>query len=174
LVNRAEKQTTVETMAKDFESLAGAFVLDFRGLKVDEATELRRKIRESGSKYKVVKNSLALRSFKGTPLEPMGVHLQGMTGLAYTDTDPVALAKVLNDFAKGVPVLVFKGGIVSGKEVSPDECKQLAALPGRDELLAKLLYILQAPIQGLLGVMQAPARDLILVLKAAADSRKEQ
>jgi large subunit ribosomal protein L10 len=166
-VNRTEKQTAVDTLSKDIEALSAVFAVDFRGLKVEEATELRRKVRESGSKYRVVKNTLALRTLKGTPLEPMAVHLRGMTGLAYTSSDPVALAKVLNDFAKDVPVLTFKGGIVSGKEVTPDQCKQLATLPGRDELAAKLLYVLQATVQNFLGVLQAPIRDFMLVLKAA-------
>ena len=172
-MNRTEKQTAVEQLGKDFEALSGVFAVDFRGLKVDEATELRRKIREAGSKYRVVKNTLALRSVKGTALEPIQAHLKGMTGLAYTDSDPVALAKVLNDFAKDVPVLTFKGGMISGKEVTPEECKQLASLPSRDELLAKFLSVLQAPMQNLLGVLEAPARDLILVLKAAGDKAKE-
>ena len=165
-MNRTEKQGAVDTLAKDIETLSGIFALDFRGLKVDEATELRRKVRESGSKYRVVKNTLALRSLQGTPLAPMTAHLKGMTGLAYTDSDPVALAKVLNDFAKGVPVLSFKGGMISGKEVSPEQCQQLASLPGKDELTAKLLYLLQATVQNFLGVLQAPIRDFMLVLKA--------
>ncbi len=172
-MNRTEKQETVEQLNKDFEVLAGVFALDFRGLKVEEATKLRRKIRESGSKYRVVKNTLALRSLKGTSLEPIHVHLKGMTGLAYTEADPAALAKILNDFAKDVPVLTFKGGMISGKEVTPEECKQLASLPGREELLAQFLSVLQAPMQKLLGVLEAPARDLILVLKAAGDKPKE-
>lgn len=166
-MNRTEKQTAVDTLAKDIETLSGVFAVDFRGLKVEEATELRRKVRESGSKYRVVKNTLALRSLQGTPLEPMTAHFNGMTGLAYTESDPVALAKVLNDFAKDVPVLTFKGGMVSGKEVTADQCKQLAALPGKDELTAKLLYVLLATIQNFLGVLQAPVRDFMLVLKAA-------
>ena len=166
-MNRTEKQGAVDTLAKDIETLSGIFALDFRGLKVDEATALRRKVRESGSKYRVVKNTLALRSLEGTPLAPITVHLKGMTGLAYTDSDPVALAKVLNDFAKDVPVLSFKGGMISGKEVTAEQCQQLASLPGKDELAAKLLYVLQATVQNFLGVLQAPIRDFMLVLKAA-------
>ena len=172
-MNRTEKQTAVEQLSRDFEAFSGIFAMDFRGLKVDQATELRRKIRESGSKYRVVKNTLALRSLKGTSVEPIHVHLNGMTALAYTEADPVALAKVLNDFAKDVPVLTFKGGMIFGKEVTPEECKQLASLPSREDLLAKLLSVLQAPMQNLLGVLEAPARDLILVLKAAGDKSKE-
>jgi large subunit ribosomal protein L10 len=166
-VNRTEKQEAVDVLTKDMEALSAVFAVDFRGLKVGEATELRRKVRESGSTYRVVKNTLALRTLKGTPLETMAVHFHGMTGLAYTSSDPVALAKVLNDFAKEVPVLVFKGGMVSGKAVTPDQCKQLATLPGKDELTASLLYVLQATIQTFLGVLQAPVRDFMLVLKAA-------
>ena len=172
-MNRTEKQVAVEQLNKDAEAVSGVFAVDFRGLKVEEATELRRKIRESGSKYRVVKNTLALRSLKGTSLDPIQVHLKGMTALAYTEADPVALAKLLNDFAKDVPVLTFKGGMISGKEVTPEECKQLASLPSREELLAQLLSVLLAPIQNFLGVLEAPARDLILVLKAAGDKPTE-
>ncbi len=173
-MNRTEKRTAVDTLAKDVETLSGIFALDFRGLKVEEVTELRRKVRESGSKYRVVKNTLALRSLQGTPIEPMTAHFSGMTALAYTDSDPVALAKVLNDFSKHVPVLTFKGGIVSGKEVGPEQCRQLASLPSKDELSAKLLYVLQATIQNFLGVLQAPVRDFILVLKAAESKASEE
>jgi large subunit ribosomal protein L10 len=172
-MNRTEKQTVVDGLSQDFSSNDTVFALDYRGLKVEEATELRQKIRESGAKYRVIKNTLALIALKGTPLEGLSSHFKGMTGVAYTDTDPIALAKVLNDFAKDVPALSYKGGMVSGKEVDPDQFKALATMPGKDELLAKLLYVLQAPMRNLLGVIQAPARDLILVLKAAADKKEE-
>ncbi len=172
-MNRTEKQIAVKQLNKDVEALSGVFAVDFRGLKVEDATKLRRKIRESGSKYRVVKNTLALRSLKGTSLEPIHVHLKGMTGLAYTEADPVVLAKILNDFAKDVPVLTFKGGMIAGKEITPEECKQLASLPSREELLGKFLSVLLAPMQNLLGVLEAPARDLILVLKAAGDKPTE-
>lgn len=173
-MNRTEKQSAVEALSQDFALHPVVFALDFRGLKVDEATELRRKIRASGARYRVIKNTLALRALEGTPLAPLTPQFKGMTGLAYTDADPVALAKVLNDFSKGVPALAFKGGMVAGRELNADAFKELAGLPGKDELLAKLLYVLGAPIQNLLGVFQASARDLVLVLKAAIDKRKEE
>ncbi len=173
-MNRTEKQSTVEALGRDFAAHPVVFALDFRGLKVGEATELRRKIRASGARYRVIKNSLALRAMEGTRVAPLGAQFQGMTGLAYTDADPVALAKVLNDFSKEVPALTYKGGMVAGKELSADAFQELASLPGKDELLAKLLYVLGAPIQNLLGVFQASARDLILVLKASIDKRKEE
>lgn len=173
-MNRTQKQEVIEALTQDFSSHDALFAMDYRGLNVSEATELRRKIREMGAQYRVVKNTLALRAMQGTPLESLGSHFKGMTALAYTGSDPVALAKVLNDFAKDVPALAFKVGVVSGKQVQVEEFKALATLPGKEELLAKLLYVLQAPMQNLLSVFQASARDLILVLKAAADKKKDE
>ncbi len=172
-MNRTEKHSTVEGLSQDFAANPVVFALDFRGLKVGEATELRRKIRASGAQYRVIKNSLALRALEGTSIASLGAQFEGMTGLAYTDADPVALAKVLSEFSKVVPALTYKGGVVAGKELNADAFQELASLPGKDELMAKLLYVLGAPIQNLLGVFQASARDLILVLKASIDKRKE-
>jgi len=173
-VNRTDKQTAVDVLSRVFEHHSAIFALDFRKLKVDEATELRRKIRDCGGRYQVVKNTLALRALPGTAVEPLRKHLKGMTGLAYAESDPVALAKVLNDFAGAVPALSFKGGVVSGIELSGEEFKELATLPGKDELSARLLSVLEAPVRNFLSVVQASARDLVLVLKAALDERKKQ
>jgi large subunit ribosomal protein L10 len=171
-VNRTEKQETVDALVKDFDAHSVVFALDYRGLKVEEATDLRRKIRETGGKYRVIKNTLALRALQGLSSESLGAHFKGMTGVAYTDSDPVALAKVLNDFSKDVPALAYKGGVMSGKELDESQFKALASLPGRNELYAQLLSVLQAPMRNLLSVFSASARDLILVLKAAADKKK--
>jgi large subunit ribosomal protein L10 len=172
-VNRTEKQEAVDALVKDFAAHSVVFALDYRGLKVEEATDLRRKIRDTGGKYRVVKNTLTLRALEGTPYETISGHFKGMTGLAYTDSDPVALAKVLNDFAKDVPALEYKAGVMSGKELDEEQFKVLATLPGRDKIYAQLLSVLQAPMRNLLSVFQASARDLILVLKAAVDKKKE-
>jgi large subunit ribosomal protein L10 len=168
-VNRSDKQKVVESLAEELKAGPAIFAVDYRGLKVEQANALRRRIREQGSRYQVVKNTLTLRAIRGTPLEPLAGQLKGMTGLAYTSNDPVALAKLIASFAKEVPALAFKGGVVSGRPVAAGQLDQLASLPGRAELLGKLLFVLQAPIQNLLGVLQAPARDLVLVLQAAAD-----
>lgn len=168
-MNREEKQTTIDELSRALSATSAVFAVDFHGVRVDEATKLRRKIRESGARYRVVKNTLALRALAGTRLTSLEAHFKGMTGLALTDADPVALARVLSDFAKEVRAFTYKGGVVSGKEVTPDQFKELASLPGREELLGRMLYVLQAPMRNLLGLFQAPARDLILVLKAAAD-----
>jgi large subunit ribosomal protein L10 len=173
-VNRTEKQASIDVLQKDFSAHEVIFALDYRGLKVEEATELRKKIRESGGQYRVVKNTLALRALEGTSLEPLSPHFKGMTGLAYTDADPVALAKVLADFSKDVPALAYKAGMVSGKGLDEDQFKALASLPSRDELLGKLLYVIQAPMQNLLSVLQGTMRDFLLVLKAAGDKKEEE
>lgn len=150
-------------------SLSAVFAIDYRGLKVSEATEFREKIRNIGGSYRVVKNTLTKRALEGTGLESLEPHLKGMTGLAFTETDPVALAKAIHDFAKDVPAIEFKGGILDDKEVDAGQFKALAALPSKEALQSQLLSVLQAPIRNLLGVLQAPARDLVLVLKAKAD-----
>lgn len=170
-MDRAGRQTSVEELSREFSSLTAAFAIDYRGLKVEEATEFRRKIRESGAKYKVVKNTLARRALSGTILAPLEQHLTGMTGLAFTDDDPVALAKTISEFAKDVPAIAFKGGVLEDKSLDESQFKALASLPSREVLLSQLLSVMQAPIQQFLAVLQAPARDLVMVLKAYADKK---
>jgi large subunit ribosomal protein L10 len=170
-VDRAGRQANVEELGEEFSSIAGAFAIDYRGLKVEEATEFRRKVRETGAKYKVVKNTLAKRALEGTPLAPLEPHLKGMTGVAFTDRDPVALAKMISDFAKDVPAVVFKGGVLANKALDEKQFKALASLPPKEVLFSQLLSVMQAPIQQFLAVLQAPARDLVMVLKAYADKK---
>lgn len=170
-MDRAGRQANVEELNQVFASISAAFAFDYRGLKVEEATEFRRKIRELGAKYAVVKNTLARRALEGTPLAPLEPHLKGMTGLALTNTDPAALAKTISDFAKDVPAIVYKGGVLADKAIDESQFKALASLPSREALLSQLLSVMQAPVRNLLGVLQAPARDLVLVLKAYADKQ---
>jgi large subunit ribosomal protein L10 len=170
-VNRTDKQANIDRLNEDFGSLAAVFAFDYRGVKVSEVTEFRRKIRESGGHYCVVKNTLAKRALEGTSLSALEPHLIGMTGLAFTTEDPVALAKVISAFAKDVPAIAFKAGILDDKELDAGQFKALADLPSREQLLAQLLSVLQAPIRNLLGVLQAPARDLVLVLKAHSENK---
>ena len=170
-MDRATKQTVVDGLNEDFKGVDALFAFDYRGLKVEEATDLRRKVRESGATYRVVKNTLMKRAVSGTGIESLNEHFSGMTGVAYTSDDPVALAKVLNDFASDVPALTFKCGLISDQAVDESQFKHLASLPSKEELYSKLLSVFQAPMRNLLGVMQAPARDLVLVLKAAAEKK---
>ena len=165
-MDRAGRQEVVDRVKGVFSSIAAAFAIDYRGLKVGEATELRRKIRETGARYEVIKNTLAKRALAETSLAPLEPHLKGMTGIAFTAKDPVALAKTIADFAKDVPAVVFKGGVLASKVLDEKQFKALATLPSKEALLSQLLSVLEAPIQQLLGVLQAPARDLVMVLKA--------
>jgi large subunit ribosomal protein L10 len=166
-MNRTEKQTLIDELHAEFGSSPHAVLLDFRGLGVNAATEFRRKVRQTGSRYRVVKNSLALRAVKGTPLEGLGPKFEGTTGVAYTGSDPVALAKALVDFQKDHPALSFKGGIVAGTDVLDAEgVKALSTMPSLGELRARLLGLLQAPATQLVRLLNAPAGQLARVLRA--------
>jgi len=169
-MNRTEKQAMVEELHRELEKSPHAVLLDFKGLSVPAATEFRRKVRAAGSRYRVVKNSLALRAAKGTALERLESKLEGTTGIAYTGDDPVALAKVLMDFAKDNPELSVKAGVVDGSQMlDADAVKALSAMPGLPELRARLLGMLQAPATQLVRLLGTPASQLARVLKAHQD-----
>src|SRR5262245_39177101 len=158
-MNRTEKQQLIDTLHEEFGKSPHAILVDYKGLSVPAVTEFRRKIRASGSRYRVVKNSLALRAAKGTPLEKLGKSFDNMTGVAYTGQDPVALAKVLIDFAKDNPSLVLKGGIVSGDQlISPEGVKALSTMPSLPELRSKLLGLMKAPASKLVRLLNEPDR----------------
>jgi large subunit ribosomal protein L10 len=164
-MNKAEKQQTIDSLNEQFRSIQSAFLIDFRGVKVVEATELRRKIRDIDGRYFVVKNTLALLAAKETEMEKLKEHFQGPTAVAYHQEDVVGLAKVLNDISKTNPNFQFKAALVEGKVVPTAEIKALASMPSREVLLGKLAYLLKAPLQRLGMVLKAPVRDLNLVLK---------
>ncbi len=121
----------------------------FQGITVEQDTALRRAVQASGGKYRVVKNTVAGRAGAGTPAEPLLANLEGTNSIAYTATDPVALAKILTKVAKEVPAFKFKAGWVEGRVISIQEIQQLAQLPSREELLSKVMFLLQAPAQRL-------------------------
>jgi len=164
-MNRTEKQETVESLGEQFRAINSAFLLDYKGLKVVDATELRRKVRDIHGHYVVVKNTLALRAVKGTGLEALQTHFEGPTAIAYHPEDVVALAKLLSEVARANPNLQCKAALVEGKVVPPSEMQTLASLPSREVLIGKLMFLLRAPLQRLATVLQAPLRDLALVLK---------
>ena len=169
-MNRTEKQQLIDDLHSEFERSPHAVVLDFRGLGVNAATEFRRKVRASGSSYRVVKNSLALRAVKDTPLEKLGSHFDGATGVAYTGQDPVALAKLLIDFIKDNPQVKLKGGLVAGSQVLDAEgVKALSTMPSLPELRGRLLGLMNAPAARLVRLLATPARQMARVLKAHHD-----
>ena len=166
-MNRTEKQELIDELHKEFKASPHAVLVDFRGLSVPAVTEFRRKVKAAGSHYRVVKNSLALRAAAGTPLESLGDKLVGTTGIAYSGDDPVALAKVLVEFAKDHPALSVKAGVVSGSQVLDAEgVKALSTMPGLAQLRARLLGLLQAPATQLVRLLGTPGTQLARVMKA--------
>jgi large subunit ribosomal protein L10 len=172
-MNRTEKQVLIEDLHAEFGRSSHAILVDFRGLSVPAVTEFRRKVRQSGSRYRVVKNSLALRALKDTPLEKLAAKFDQTTGVAYTGADPVVLAKVLVDFAKEHPALVVKAGLVSGEQMLDAEgVKALSTMPSLPQMRARLLGLLNAPATQLVRLLNTPAQQLARVLKAHEE--KEQ
>jgi len=173
-MNRSEKQQLIDELHAELEKSPHAVLVDFRGLSVPAATEFRRKVRAAGSRYRVVKNSLALRASKGTPLERLEARFEGTTGIVYTGDDPVALAKALMDFAKDNPALSVKAGVVSGSDVLDAEgVKALSTMPGLPELRGQLLGLLQTPASNLVRLLATPATQLARVLQAHGEKLEE-
>ena len=164
-MNKEEKQQTVESLGEQFRSIDSAFLINYRGLKVVDATELRRKIREIDGCYVVVKNTLALRAAKQTKLEQLEPFFEGPTAVAYHRKDVVGLAKLLTEISKSNPNFAFKAALVEGKVVPTSEIQAIASMPSREVMLSKLVFLLKAPLQRLTTVLKAPVRNLDLVLK---------
>jgi len=171
--NREQKAQAISEFTEGIGSATNAFVLDFKGITVPQVTELRKQVRESGSHYVVIKNTLALIAVKDTPLTKLTGYFSGMTAVAYNTTDAVALAKVLTRFAKDVPAVQFKGAMLSGQVVAATEVQNIANLPSREELVSKLLFLLQSPIRGLVTVLAANIRNLAVVLDQVRKQKEE-
>src|SRR5687767_733333 len=169
--NREQKADALSECSEGIGSAHNVFVLDCKGITVPQVTDLRKQVRESGSEYVVIKNTLALIAVKDTPLQKLTGTFSGMTAIAYNTTDPVALAKVLTKFAKDVPSVQFKGALLAGQVVAANEIQNIANLPSREELLSKLLYLMQHPIRGLAVVLNGTIRNFAVVLDQIAKQK---
>jgi large subunit ribosomal protein L10 len=166
-VNREEKTTEVAYLQEQFKTANNAFLVGFSGLTVEQADTLRRKVRESSSSFRVVKNRLAKRALDGSPLESLAGGFATSTAVAYNDNDPVVLAKVLADFAKDNPALVVRSGIIGGKDVlDAAGVEQLSKLPSMPEMRAQLLSLISTPATQLVRLLGTPSTELARVLDA--------
>lgn len=172
-MNREEKAAAISELNEGIGSATNAFLISFKGITVPQVTELRKHVRESGSDYVVVKNTLALIAVKDSPLVALKAQFKGETAVAFNQTDAVALAKALTKFAKDVPTVQFKGAMLNGQIVPATEIQNIANLPSREELISKLLFLMQSPIRGLVTVLSANIRNLAVVLDQVRKQKEE-
>ena len=170
---RSEKQQDLDKLKTELARVSTVILSTFQGITVEDDTKLRRAVQAAGGKYKVVKNNIAEIASEGTPSEPVMKGLKGMTSLAFTD-DPVALAKVLTTYAKTNPAFTFKAGLVEGRAIDIRAINDLANMPSKDEIFAKLLYVINAPAQQLVTVMNAVGRNLAVVVDQGVKENKFQ
>jgi large subunit ribosomal protein L10 len=173
-MNKQEKAQEIEALKGELASTPPTFVLAYRGLTVNQVSLLRKKVRAASSRYRVVKNRLALRVIKGTPYEGLAPHFEGPTAIATCGKDPSVLAKALEDFTKENQGLQVKAGLVDGRVIDPQAVKALASLPTREVLVSRLLSVLNGPMVRLLTVMKAPARGLVRALDEIARKKETQ
>jgi len=171
-VTRAKKTEQVEKLGAELQRVSTVIVTTYSKLTVAQDYELRKLLRSSGAKYTVVKNTLAERAAKGTKAEEALKGLSGVTSIAYTEGDPVALAKALSKYAKDNPEFSFKTGVVEGRVISIKEIESLATMPSKEEIYSKLLFLIEAPAQRLVTAMNAVGRDLAVVINQGVEKQK--
>jgi large subunit ribosomal protein L10 len=171
-VSKAKKAEQVEKLSADLKNVSNAVVATYSKLTVAQDYELRKALRGAGARYKVVKNTLAERAAKGTKIEDALKNLAGVTSIAYTTGDPVAMAKALTKYAKDTPEFTFKVGVVEGRVISIKEIEALATMPSKDELMSKLLFLINAPAQRLVTAMNAVGRNLAVVVDQSVQQKK--
>lgn len=170
--DKSQKKKDLESLRAEFEKNPTMFVAGFEKITVAQDFELRKTVRQAGGDYKVIKNNLAAKASEGTPSEELFNSLRGMTSLAWTTGDPVALAKALTNYAKTTPAFTFKAGFVEGRAVEVKSIQDLASLPSREELLAKVLFLINASAQRLVTAMNGVGRNLAVVVDQGVKENK--
>jgi large subunit ribosomal protein L10 len=169
---RSEKQADLDTLKTELAKVSTLILTTFQGITVDNDTKLRRAVQAAGGRYKVVKNTLAERASAGTAAEGVLKDLKGTNSIAFTYNDPVALAKALTKIAKDVPAFQFKAGVVEGRVISIAEIQSLANLPSKEELISKVMFLLNAPAQRLAVTLNALPRNLAVTVSEAIKINK--
>jgi large subunit ribosomal protein L10 len=170
--SKDDKKKDIDALRQDLEKSKNLFVTGYEKLRVDQDFELRRVVRGAGGKYRVIKNNLAEKAAEGTPAEAVLKGLRGMTSMAYTTKDPVALAKALTTYAKNNPTFTFKAGLVEGRVIEIKAINDLANMPSKEEILSKLLFLINAPAQRLVTAMNAVGRNLAVVVDQGVKENK--
>ena len=169
---RSEKQEDLEKLKSQLAVVSTVILSTFQGITVEDDNKLRRAVQAAGGHYQVVKNTLAERAAAGTPNEPLFKDLKGTNSIAYTETDPVSLAKALTKIAKDVPAFQFRAGIVEGRVLSIAEIQQLSSLPSKEELISKIMFLVNAPAQRIATALAAVNRNLAVTVSEAVKANK--
>src|ERR1700675_2157597 len=169
---RSEKQQDLDNLKSELARVSTVILTTLQGITVENDTKLRRAVQAAGGKYQVVKNTLAERAGAGTPTEKLLKDLKGTNSIAYSEHDPVALAKALTKIAKDVPAFQFRAGLVEGRVISIAEIQQLANLPSKEELLSKIMFLLNAPAQRIASTLNALPRNLAVTVNEAIKANK--
>lgn len=168
---RQQKETEIDVLRSEFTESGNAVVVSFQGLTVEKDQQLRRQLREAQLSYRVVKNTLAQRAVENTPLVGLSDQFVGPTAIAYSDKDPVGLAKVLTKFAKENAQFKFRAGVVEGRVISVRDIEALATLPSKEELISKVMFLINAQAQRLATALAGTARNLAVVVNEIAKQK---
>jgi large subunit ribosomal protein L10 len=170
--SKARKQQDLDQLTEAFKNAQAAMLVGFQKMTVAKDQELRSQLREAGVSYEVVKNTLARRASQGTVLEPASEHFKGVTAVALSNGDPVGLSKAISKFAKANPeIFTFKAGIVEGKVVALNEVEAIASLPSKEELISKVMFLINCQAQRLVTVISAVPRNLAIVVKQIGEQK---
>ena len=172
-LTRSDKEEILAQYENGLASAPHAFLLGYQGITVPQVTELRNRVRQGGGEYVVVKNTIALRAIDSKALGQLKEHFVGPTAVAFSLTDPVGVAKALTDYAKDVPAIKLKAGLVEGRAIAADQIKDIASLPSREELIAKLLFLVQSPITRFVRVLAAVPQSFVMVLDQVRKKKEE-